>query len=198
MIIIITPGQTNVRRSLIVLIFSISILLNSTYGVYGQTTTKVADFNKQSFYLEFAGNGRSILCLNYEKIFPSRQSYLHYTARVGIAYSSRNFDSSGVINIPLEATMLIGKSKHFLEVGVGYTVSLQKSNTDTSVTPHLHYNSLSGFYCFRLGYRFAVKDGVLVRFAPSLQLEQNPVWKVELSWGVSIGMSFTAFREIWD
>lgn len=174
------------------------LMLVSTHDAYCQTTTNVANFNKQSYYLEFAGNGRSILCFNYERLLSSGQPYLHYATRIGIGYATRNFDSSGIVNIPLEATVLLGKSKHFLEAGVGYTISIQKSNTETSVTPHLHYNSLSGFYCFRMGYRFAEKDGVLVRFAPSLQFEQNPVWKVDLSWGVSIGISFTAFREIWD
>ena len=191
-------GRIDIGKCLLVSILNISVLLTSTYNAYCQATTKVANFNRQSFYLEFAGNGRSDLCLNYERIYSSSKSWLHYAARIGIAFATRNFDSSGIVNIPCEVTLLLGKSKHFLEVGAGYTVSLQRSNTDTSVTPQLHYNSLSGIYCFRIGYRFAVKDGVLVRFAPSLQLEQNPVLKADLSWGVSIGVSFTAFREIWD
>jgi hypothetical protein len=181
-----------------ILIFGIFLLAAGRNPAYGQFKPKQDDFNKQSIYLEFGGNGRSVLCLNYERLFPSPVSYLHYTARIGVGFSSRNFDSSGIVNVPLEATVLLGRRKHFLEAGVGYTASFQNSNTDTTITPHLHYNSLSGIYCFRLGYRFALTDGVLFRFAPSLQLEQNPVWKVDLSWGVSIGVSFTAFREIWD
>jgi len=174
-------------------------LVCSTKRTYCQQSIGYAMLNKQSFYLEFAGNGHSALCLNYERIFHApKTDFLHYTVRVGVGFTSRSIDSSAITNFPVEATVLVGTKKHFLEAGLGYTVSLGKEYEDTSVNPPLHYKSLSGFYCFRLGYRFAMQDGILLRFAPSLQLEQVPTWKLDLSWGVSIGISFSVFRNIWD
>jgi hypothetical protein len=98
---------------------------------------------------------------NYERIHPL-QAYLHLAFRVGLGMSG---ESGSELVIMSHSALLVGKQKHFLEMGVGY---YQTFNYKPSFFPIL-------------GYRFMGKRGFYLKAFMKLELYTDPEWIDE--WG---------------
>lgn len=178
-------------------LFIVLCLVLFSSKIYCQSGSNGINLRKQSLYIEIFGNTYGIIGLNYERIFhDSGNDLIHFTCRTGIGFDHRSIDSSGIINLPVEFTFLLGKRIHFLETGLGWTGSFGKYYSNDLLSPPVKYNSFGNVYLFRLGYRFTSNNGILVRAAPLLQLVDNPAPKLEVSFGLSIGLSFSSFRNI--
>jgi hypothetical protein len=155
---------------------------------------------RNSLFVELGGNGGTF-SLNYDRLL-HRGGWFHTSARAGIAGYWWN---GGGIGIPLELNALIGKHKHFFEVGTGlmpsYGYEKTIHNRDPS-NPVFQYGfdpyfglNLSG----RLGYRFQKSEGGFMfraSYTPFTTILSAIPWakrNLFSGWhwfGVSVGRSF--------
>jgi hypothetical protein len=145
---------------------------------------------KQSAYLEFAGNSRALLSINYERILTRPSSCCLLASRIGIGFDRRIADSSEILDIPLELSMLAGKRNSFFETGIGWTASFEKEFVDHSINPPKYYPPFYYAWVFRVGYRYMIYDDIVIRAAPLLLLVNDPDTKLELTFGLSLGYAF--------
>jgi len=74
------------------------------------------------------------------------------------------------IAVPLELNVLYGKNKHFLELGVGYTLASVSQATFGKNTHPMTAHQILGYerkyidmFCFRLNYRRQFKQGLFLK-----------------------------------
>jgi len=96
----------------------------------------------QSVYFELGGPG--IASFNYDTRFSGREGGIG--GRIGVGYSKFVGDGSSVLYLPLGINYLIGKEKHFFEMGAGVTPVFGVEEGDTVIS------ELFGHLIF--GYRF--------------------------------------------
>ncbi len=147
--------------------------------------------HRGSIYVEFFGNTYGPVSINYEKIFHSkRYSYLHFTSRVGVGFTTRVKDSIGAYNLPIETSILIGKHKNYIEFGLGWTPSIgKKSVLNYNGNSPVYFKTVENIFFIRLGYRRLTEDSTY-RFAPLMQIENNPLWKRYFTIGIAVGYSW--------
>ena len=146
---------------------------------------------KQTAYLEFAGNSRALLSINYERILTKpNNSCCLLTGRLGVGFDRRLGDSSEILDLPLELCMLAGRRNSFFETGVGWTPSFGKNFIDTSLNPPKHYPPFYSAWVLRVGYRYMVYNTIVLRAAPLLLLVNDPEPKLEVTFGLSLGYAF--------
>ena len=142
-------------------------------GIFFSNTLNAQEFNlvdppknvirKNSFYAELGGIGVTG-SINYDRIVRKNKK-TGIVLRVGVTSGYEN-----VIAVVGEANYIIGRTKHFIELGVG-TIDL--INPEYSIT-------------FRAGYRYQGSNGFLFRAALIHFLwETVPIWP-----GFSFGYSF--------
>lgn len=145
----------------------------------------------QSAYLEFLGNSRGIWSINYERILiKPKSSCCLLTGRVGFGTDFRTKDSSAIINLPLELSLLLGRRNSFFETGLGWTASFGKDFLDTSSKPPRHYPPFYSGWVLRVGYRYMVYKTIVLRAAPLLLFVNDPNPKLEVTFGISLGYAF--------
>jgi len=104
----------------------------------------------QSVYFELGGPG--IASFNYDLRFSGRQGGLG--GRIGFGSS---IDGNSVLYLPLGINYLIGKEKHFFEMGAGVTPVFGVDYPGDSVLSELFVHLL-------FGYRFQpINDGFIFR-----------------------------------
>ncbi len=158
---------------------------------------------KNSIFAEFLGNSGSY-ALNYGRIFYQKEK-LKVSASAGFSLLYKSEDEpfhSGYL-VPAfipEISAFFGKSKHHLELGVGFNASRQKSYSfdedfpnnikeqtywNKSIVPRVgyRYQKPAGGFFFRAGY------------TPSIGLEsfgasENEVNFIPFGAGISLGISF--------
>ena len=138
--------------------------------------SSLTDKRKNSIYI--AQDFILTFSINYERLFPiSNKTSLGL--RGGLGRDGGNKDNTAIV----EAIFLYGKSKHFIEVGVGYQQSnLFEKNGDDN--PAL---AIMG------GYRYQGPQGFLIKIYPEFIPD---LWPKEDSWGsmpflgVALGYSF--------
>ena len=118
---------------------------------------------RNTFFLELGGNAM-FYSLNYDRILLSRDKW-KLSGRVGALYLPL-FQVSNrlMVGAPLEVSYLRGRGKHFLEIGVGGTVTY-----DTYPLSDTHIRDLAVMGVFRVGYRHQKPEGGLfykVGFTP--------------------------------
>ncbi len=75
---------------------------------------------KNSLYVEVFGNSNAILSINYERIFQTKKTnIINFPIRIGFSSAKNKYDKTGIYIIPIEFNTLIGKRKHFCEIGIG-------------------------------------------------------------------------------
>jgi len=103
--------------------------------IYGQETR----LRNNAAYLELLGNGASLVSVNYERLIPyEKAKYIYNTIRIGFSFSKNRWDKSPIYNLPIELNTLIGKSGHFIELGVGITSFFGTSRLNDSIIPREH------------------------------------------------------------
>jgi len=96
----------------------------------------------QSVYFELGGPG--IASFNYDLRFSGRQGGLG--GRIGVGFSNIVSSGSSVVYLPLGINYLIGKEKHFFEMGAGVTPVFGVEDGDTVIS--------ESFGHLIFGYRF--------------------------------------------
>ncbi len=131
----------------------------------------------KSVYFELGGPG--IASFNFDTRFSGRQGGLG--GRIGVGYSKFVGDGSSVFYLPLGINYLIGKEKHFFEMGAGVTPVFGVDNGDTVISEPF------GHLIF--GYRFqSPKDGFTFRaFACPVF---NSIDFIPYYGGLSVGYKF--------
>jgi len=96
----------------------------------------------QSVYFELGGPG--VASFNYDTRFSGREGGLG--ARIGVGYSKFVGDGSSVLYLPVGINYLIGKEKHYFEMGAGVSPVFGVEEGDSVIS------ELFGHLIF--GYRF--------------------------------------------
>ena len=147
--------------------FVFTLAMAAFYFVGAQTS--------QSVYFELGGPG--IASLNYDFRFSGRQKGLG--ARIGFGSS---FDDNSVSYLPIGINYLIGKEKHFFEMGAGFTpVFGNKHSGDSAIS--------ESFGHLLFGYRFQpLNDGFTFRAFASPVFNNNVF--APYYGGLSVGYKF--------
>ncbi len=132
--------KENVLR-IIILVFFCSIFKQSAYS-----QKKSNDFSKHFVFIEAGSNSFVFGLVNYDRIFVSKEKW-KFAGRAGFAYLPETV--SWGIGIPLEGSFLIGKTKLFLETGLGFSYFF---GLETIHPADRQYSSL--YLVSRVGYRF--------------------------------------------
>lgn len=85
------------------------------------TTTSHEREQQRQIYFEMGGKSISYFSISYDTRLSKRLNGLGWSA--GLSYMPLNI-SSFYINLPVGINALIGKKKHFLELGAGATVTM--------------------------------------------------------------------------
>jgi len=123
---------------------------------------------KNTVYFELLGNA-GLYSMNYERMIIAKNKWSLW-GRAGYAlwdfyWPDKLFSSRNIF--PVELNCLYGKRGHRLESGLGCTFVFDI--LDTYFTGVDYYHS---FY-FRLGYRFQLTKGLMIRTAPLFLLSKN-------------------------
>lgn len=118
----------------------------------GQDST-LRNIQRNSFYAELGGVG-GIISINYERLVPvGNKTGLGFRIGAGTAGSADTASTDVAYTAQVEINFLYGKSKHFLEAGLGFTNAFVASETEQ--------------WCsIKLGYRYQAKKGFLFKIAP--------------------------------
>ncbi len=123
----------------------------------------VQPIRRNTFFVELGGNAVSY-SVNYDRILLARDKW-KLSGRVGALYLPL-FQVSNrlMVGAPLEVSYLRGRGKHFLEIGLGGTVTY-----DTYPLSDTRVRDLAVMGVFRVGYRHQKPEGGLfykVGFTP--------------------------------
>lgn len=132
----------------------------------------------QSVYFELGGPG--IASLNYDLRFSGKQGGIG--GRIGVGYSKVVSDSNSAFYLPLGINYLIGKERHFFELGAGITPVFGVEYPGDSVLAELFGHLL-------FGYRFQpINDGFTFRAFVCPVFNNNDF--VPYYAGLSVGYKF--------
>jgi hypothetical protein len=131
-------------------VFAAFLLLAATASF---AQSPVHSIRRNTFFLELGGNTMSY-SLNYDRILLSRDKW-KLSGRVGALYQPL-FQVSNrlMVGVPLEVSYLRGSGKHFVEVGLGGTVTY-----DTYPLSETRVRDLAVMGVFRVGYRHQKPEG---------------------------------------
>lgn len=113
---------------------------------------------KHTIFLELGGNGIAY-SLNYDRLLSSGK-WFSTSARAGVF---ANWWNGGALGFPLEINGLLGKQKHFLEIGAGamysYGIEGVKWLTPNDQGKEGYENYSAIHVSGRIGYRFQKPEG---------------------------------------
>jgi hypothetical protein len=140
--------------------YFLSVLLNMLILslVLGQEQPKdnelfFKNIQRNSVFIELGGLG-AIVSVNYERCVPTgNKTGFGFRIGAGTAGSADTANTATTYTTMLETNFLYGKSKHFLETGIGFANAFVKDETEQWVT-------------VKLGYRYQAKKGFLFKIAP--------------------------------
>ena len=132
----------------------------------------------QSVYFELGGPG--IASLNYDLRFSGRQGGLG--GRIGVGYSKLVSDGNSIFYLPVGVNFLIGREKHFFEIGAGITPVIGNENGGDSALSE-------SFGHLLFGYRFQpINNGFTFRAFVCPVFNSNDF--VPYYAGLSVGYKF--------
>ena len=176
-------------------LFSFIVILSSSLSLMAQNSAE-AFTAKNAAYVELAGNG-IFYSLNYERII-HQKGVFKSAARVGFTAMPLKVggDTYWSAALPLELIGLIGRNRHHLELGIGYTpyyYAVGKFEIGSSGEEFDRYR-LTSLLPLRVGYRYQKPDGGFffrIGYLPSMDFtpERTKLWVVTHG-GISIGKSF--------
>ncbi|RZS96409.1 hypothetical protein [Cecembia calidifontis] len=177
---------------------SLLLILLFTCGVINQVSAQEkADVitAKNSIYAELGGNG-FLYSINYSRIFNQKGAY-KFSGSAGFSYVKQVTTTHWTPLIPIEASVLLGKTSHHLELGTGTSLftaqSISLDNETNTLQENVSFNSL---IFFRLGYRYQKPEGGFffrIGYTPgfNLNLDVSPPPVFFPLWGgISLGKSF--------
>ena len=111
----------------------------------------------QTIYFEVLGPGITY-SVNYDTRFQNTRN--GFGGRIGVSYL--NIDDEGVFSLPVGLNYLLGKNKHYFEMGVGatyYNVSWDEQNDPNNELLFIEGNRSSMVGNLTFGYRLQPVDG---------------------------------------
>ncbi|MBI3502292.1 MAG: hypothetical protein HY063_10910 [Bacteroidetes bacterium] len=172
-----------------------ALLFATAFLLFGQQSNgQTNELKNNSAFVELLGNGGSFFSINYERLFHYKKvPLLHNSLRLGFAFGSNKYDNTTIYNFPIEINTLIGRQKHFIEIGFGLTAFHGTSNLNDTLLPIGERTNFWDTYLLRVGYRY-MGDGVVFRVAPLLGFvnikTQSTKRELVLGFGISIGGVF--------
>ena len=111
------------------------------------------NIQRNSFYVELGGVS-GIVSINYERLVPvGNNTGMGFRVGAGTAGSADTATNDVAYTALAEFNFLYGKSKHYLEAGIGFTNAFIVTDTEQ--------------WCsIKLGYRYQAKKGFLFKIAP--------------------------------
>ena len=139
-----------------------------------QSVAQLDSTTHNSGYAEIFGNSGGLLSINYARIFRlSKNNTFWLACRAGFSIINKSVDSSSIYSFPLEISGIIGRGKHHLEIGAGYTPGFGNSNLKSTALPSDDRINRYYSYLFRLGYLLMIDDEMFIRIAPVFELLHN-------------------------
>jgi hypothetical protein len=174
-----------------------SILLSISIFIYFSFAINAQIRAKNTVFAEIGGNSPSIYSFNYDRIFYQKDCF-KMSFRAGFAWYPSGKTELGLYyttTFPIELNLLLGKSRKYFELGLGYTQTVLagftlegKRNSEyipLIVSPRIgyRYQKDEGGFFFRIGYTpllFPNKD---------FNGNRNG-WRYTPWLGISLGKSF--------
>lgn len=154
---------------------------------------------KQTVFLELLGPS-TVFGVHYDTRFHANTNWgmrvgLACTASNGHSFLPESGDLRKAVTIPFDLNYLIGKRKHFVELGVGLNNGLYFANRDMGSSYHRAKVAWGYFIYFDAGYRFQPAEGLSLRagFNPGFSLNngENGVEREAVIYPyISVGYSF--------
>jgi hypothetical protein len=150
---------------------------------------------RNAVYAEIYGSPGTVLSVNYERLVKiPGTSIVHLAFRVGFTVGKAHSDSTILYICPIEFNGIIGREKHFLELGIGYTPFFGTSNLNSSHIPEGYRTNFDYSYSLRVGYRLVKETRFILRLAPLIEFShitpQNPAFHTWITFGASLGYCF--------
>ncbi len=95
--------------------------VNAPIAEVGEEVVKTINFQNNSVFVDVGGNGL-LYSLNYDKVWYAAEKF-KLSTRIGVGVSSSIFEGDMDPIIPLGASVLFGKNKHYFETGIGSTIA---------------------------------------------------------------------------
>ena len=132
----------------------LSVLFSGSFiGQNQENKHVIYDIQRNSIYIELGGLG-AIVSINYERLVPlGSKTGLGFRVGAGTAGSADTATSDIAYTAVAEINFLYGKSKHYLEPGIGFANAFVASDTEQWVS-------------IKLGYRYQAPKGFLFKIAP--------------------------------
>lgn len=133
---------------------------------------------EQGVFLELFGASTTV-GLHYDTRF---NDHTHWGGRAGLAYTyskSQDFFESAPertrgFSFPVAVNYLIGKRKHYAEVGIGVSYGYYTCTYHDAAGREVQHDNSGTFGFFDLGYRYQSEQGVMIRAGinPGMALAQ--------------------------
>ncbi|MFA6946694.1 MAG: hypothetical protein WC220_12420 [Pedobacter sp.] len=168
-------------RSTSLLILCFLLINGFAKGQKARPASSGVEKPAQNIFVELGGQGL-LFTANYDTRFSNRRDGLG--GRVGIGYVAINGDNA--TTVPLSLNYLLGKGKHFFEMGLGATL-LATGGNDNSILFDENNSNIIGTMSF--SYRLQPADGGFSLRA-GLTPVFNKVFFIPYYAGISLGYSF--------
>ncbi len=172
------------------IVFFLGGLISFCQKSFGQDTT--GKINANFLLVEVFGHSSSLFSANYEKILVLPLSSHFCSFRAGIGYSPGITIGSnrhkGVITTPLVFSLLFGKKKNYVQLGIGYTSAFGENWIDSTTTNPTIYQKFESAYILSLGYRYIWK-AFTFQIYPLVEWTTNPSSRFSIGGGISLGNS---------
>jgi len=161
-------------------LFLLFISINAIAQV-SETTSSGEDKRAQNIFVELGGQGL-LFTVNYDSRFSKKRDGIG--GRAGIGYIAEGGDYA--TTVPLSLNYLLGKGKHFFEMGLGATI-LTTGGTDESFLFDENNSNVIGTMSF--SYRLQPVDRGF-SFRAGLTPVFNKNFFIPYYAGISLGYSF--------
>ncbi|GMQ27566.1 hypothetical protein [Algoriphagus confluentis] len=191
------------KKHILLALFGLSMFENKLFA-QSETETKAEIFTaKNLIFAEFFGNSGGY-ALNFGRIFFQKEKWkISASAGFSVLYKSEDEPLHPGYLVPAfipEISAFYGKSKHHLELGVGFNAAYQKSYSFDEDFPN---NTKEQTYWSksivpRIGYRYQKPEGGFffrVGYTPSISFESldkaaKKATFIPFGAGISLGVSF--------
>ena len=144
------------KQFLLIIFFIFNVVL-----VFGQHDSINQNHSKNTVYFEMLGNSIGY-SLNYDRLLISSEKF-KTAGRIGLSYFPPVIPPEHFIVMPIEISelILLGRKKHYFEIGAGLTLNYQlyQGNNNSYFGNDYINRSLKTIAVFRLGYRYQKENG---------------------------------------
>lgn len=145
------------------------LFVATVFMVNGQGHSVLNDYKKNTLLVNIGGNGLTLYAISYDRIIFKRNK-LKLAVNLGVSFVPFIYwGRYNTITLPYEFCILIGKSKHNLELGYGQNLYF---NISTGESYGYNKNFISLYNSLKIGYRLQKPQGGFF-FSSALYLLAN-------------------------